>query len=192
MQRTRLRSPLTRHPLGGRKLRYLSVATKSGLLCVVTVWSINVVAARPLESGKSSVSITPTATPTAVPQLIVTAVDMRGDALPGVFVKVSYVSARGPRVVSCSAGMRGLVTISGLPVDAADVVVRLPGFREELFKDVRLGRAGGVSLVARMETVASDRDLEVNDEGHLILTPVVTPTVTPVPAEMATVRCTSL
>jgi hypothetical protein len=167
------------------------IVVKAGLLLII-VWSINVLAARPLEGGARTVSVSPTTTPDVTPQLIVTAVDMRGDTLPGVFVKVSYESAHGPRVISCSAGVRGIVAIAGLPVDAADVVVRLPGFRDQLFKDVRLGRTAGGSLVARMENVANDHDLEVNDDGHLTLTPAVTPTATPVPTDMANVRCAAL
>jgi hypothetical protein len=130
---------------------------------------------------------TPVRTVTHIPsgELIVSTIDRDGSELPGATVSVSYSSPAGDRAFPCQAGGHGIATIRGLPSGVVQVVIALNGFQEQHLKDVELTATGTTTLKVRLQLAPVTGDDNMLNSN--VPQPVVTPT--PIPADMALVRC---
>ena len=155
VQRTRLRSPLTRHPLDGGS-RQVAAASAGSLLFVLSVTSCVVIDGTRYSQWTGSIvkqSCQAIDAPADNESLLwVSVFDVNGSPLPGATVRMSRLATSSETALERQSSSKGLVAES---LDSGEwaVGVRLPGFKSV---DARVTLEHGESCTLRCFLVLGD------------------------------------
>ena len=178
VQRTRLRSPLTRHPLGGHQ----SPARLLFLLAAMAATACSRIIRDPVE---------PLVGPTPIvshEDVVVRVVDVSSAPLPGALVEIEFESGGVRSKCICTTGSKGTAGFRSVQGEAVNVVARLNGFTEAKRERLALNPAQLVEITVHL-TIAPRSGFTVSPPEELSPVSVTAPRPTASPIPMEHTKC---